>query len=57
VDSEDNVAQVETEFLARGRARVPLGSIPTVTGIFGLTAAQVALRILLGTSWPDTAVG
>lgn len=32
----------------RGRPRQTLGSLPTVTGIFGLTAANAALQILLG---------
>lgn len=31
----------------RGRARRPLGSLPTVTGIFGLTLAQMAIEFLL----------
>lgn len=36
----------------RGRARTPLGSLSTVTGIFGLTAATVVLRQLAGPCWP-----
>ncbi len=36
----------------RGRARRTLGSLPTITGIFGLTVANEALRILLGGSFP-----
>jgi tRNA A37 threonylcarbamoyladenosine dehydratase len=35
----------ETE-LERGRARNVLGSLPTLTGIFGLVAANLAIRIL-----------
>ena len=38
----------EKEFLERGRKRAVLGSLPTITGIFGLTAANAALAILLG---------
>ena len=45
----DNAAAVpEKEFLERGRKRAVLGSLPTITGIFGLTAANAALAILLG---------
>jgi tRNA threonylcarbamoyladenosine dehydratase len=36
------------EVVSRGRSRRPLGSLPTLTGIFGLTLANTALRILLG---------
>lgn len=32
----------------RGRARNTLGSLPTITGIFGLTAANVAIKMLIG---------
>lgn len=35
------------EFLERGRPRRVLGSLPTLTGIFGLVAANEALRRLL----------
>jgi tRNA A37 threonylcarbamoyladenosine dehydratase len=35
--------------LKRGRPRRPLGSLPTLTGIFGLTLAHRALEILLDT--------
>jgi tRNA A37 threonylcarbamoyladenosine dehydratase len=38
--------------LSRGRSRRPFGSLPTVTGIFGLTAANEALRVLLGDLFP-----
>lgn len=31
----------------RGRVRRPLGSLPTLTGIFGLTLAQMAIEFLL----------
>ena len=36
----------------RGRARSVLGSLPTLTGIFGLCCANEALRLLLGDAWP-----
>lgn len=36
----------EEEFYERGRKRTPLGSLPTLTGIFGLTAAHQAIRFL-----------
>ncbi|MCX7803804.1 MAG: tRNA threonylcarbamoyladenosine dehydratase [Planctomycetota bacterium] len=45
-------AATETEFLKRGRARRQLGSLPTLTGIFGLVAANEVLRILLGELFP-----
>jgi tRNA threonylcarbamoyladenosine dehydratase len=35
----------------RGRSRSPLGSLPTITGLFGLLAAHAALQLLLGGSW------
>lgn len=37
----------EPNLLARGRPRRTLGSLPTLTGIFGLTAANAALAMLL----------
>jgi len=45
-DEEENPSRNEQE-LDRGRTRRVLGSLPTVTGIFGLTAANVTLEILL----------
>lgn len=36
----------------QGRPRRVLGSLPTLTGIFGLTMAHEALRLLLGDLWP-----
>jgi tRNA A37 threonylcarbamoyladenosine dehydratase len=36
--------------IARGRARNTLGSLPTLTGIFGLTAANLALKMLIESS-------
>jgi tRNA A37 threonylcarbamoyladenosine dehydratase len=41
------------DLLQRGRQRRPLGSLPTLTGIFGLTAANAALRLLLGPLMPS----
>lgn len=37
----------ETPLLERGRARNTMGSMPTITGIFGLTAANEAIRLIL----------
>lgn len=52
VDAEgDTVADTE-ETYRRGRRRRPLGSLSTLTGIFGLTAANEALRIILGDAFP-----
>ena len=36
----------------QGRPRRVLGSLPTITGFFGLTMAHEALRLLLGGFWP-----
>lgn len=46
-DEDETDEESEGEALSRGRKRRALGSLPTVTGIFGLTAANEALRILL----------
>ncbi len=35
------------DFLVRGRARTPLGSLPTITGIFGLLAAHEAIMMVV----------
>jgi len=45
----------EEESVQRGRKRSVLGSLPTLTGIFGLTAANTALRLLVGEGFPGTA--
>jgi tRNA A37 threonylcarbamoyladenosine dehydratase len=45
-------AYAEADPLDRGRQRRTLASLPTLTGIFGLTAANVALRMLLKELWP-----
>lgn len=36
----------ETEYFEQGRRRAALGSLPTVTGIFGLTIANAAINLL-----------
>lgn len=45
------------EAYRRGRQRRPLGSLPTLTGIFGLMAANAALRIILGDRFPGESPG
>lgn len=40
--------------LERGRARNALGSLPTLTGLFGLTLAHEALRRLCGEAFPGS---
>jgi hypothetical protein len=42
---------------ARGRSRRPLGSLPTLTGIFGLTCAHAAIQTLLSSAPPPTTKG
>ncbi len=42
----------EEDSLHRGRKRSVLGSLPTLTGIFGLTAANTALKLLLAKDFP-----
>ncbi|PHR28754.1 MAG: tRNA threonylcarbamoyladenosine dehydratase [Desulfotalea sp.] len=42
----------ETPFSDRGRARNTLGSLPTITGIFGLTIANLAIFQLIKDSKP-----
>ncbi len=41
-------AHGEMPLLERGRIRNTLGSMPTITGIFGLTAANQAIKMLIG---------
>lgn len=36
----------ETEYFDKGRRRAALGSLPTITGIFGLTIANAAIQLL-----------
>ncbi len=45
-------AEADSGEYARGRPRRVLGSLPTMTAIFGLTVANVALRLLLGELFP-----
>jgi len=40
----------------RGRTRSTIGSLPTLTGIFGLTVANCALKMLLGDLFPGQKV-
>jgi tRNA A37 threonylcarbamoyladenosine dehydratase len=42
----------QEDFHSRGRQRNTLGSLPTLTGIFGLIAANTALQMLLGNAFP-----
>jgi tRNA threonylcarbamoyladenosine dehydratase len=43
----DDSGDTSEETLRRGRVRRTLGSLPTLTGIFGLTAANLAIQTLL----------
>jgi tRNA threonylcarbamoyladenosine dehydratase len=43
----DKAGDASEETLSRGRTRRTLGSLPTLTGIFGLTAANLAIQTLL----------
>ena len=38
----------EDHYYERGRTRNTLGSLPTITGIFGLTAANLAIKMIVG---------
>lgn len=49
---EDEARVGETPFADRGRARNVLGSLPTVTGIFGLTLANEAIMRLASSDGP-----
>jgi tRNA threonylcarbamoyladenosine dehydratase len=49
---KQNENESEEDTFARGRKRTTLGSLPTLTGIFGLTAANAALRLLLKHHFP-----
>jgi tRNA A37 threonylcarbamoyladenosine dehydratase len=44
--------EVAEEQPERGRARGVMGSLPTMTGVFGLVLANEALRLLLGDLFP-----
>ena len=48
---EPEAAEAAGEY-QRGRPRRALGSLPTLTGLFGLTLANLALELLLGDLWP-----
>jgi tRNA threonylcarbamoyladenosine dehydratase len=43
-----STAPDEKRLVDRGMPRNTLGSLPTITGIFGLTAANLAIRMLIG---------
>ncbi len=45
----------ESGDLVRGRRRRTMGSLPTLTGLFGLTLAHAAVDFLLGGQWDDEA--
>lgn len=47
-DADETPASASEETLLRGRTRRTLGSLPTVTGIFGLTAAHAAIEQIIG---------
>lgn len=51
-EEEDNPDRNEQE-MDRGRKRKVLGSLPTITGIFGLHIGHCALEMLLGGSFRD----
>jgi tRNA A37 threonylcarbamoyladenosine dehydratase len=44
---EDAVGQPQEDSYSRGRKRRTLGSLPTLTGIFGLAAANTAMQKIL----------
>jgi len=46
VQPMDDEEVVEKDFYERGRKRTPLGSLSTITGLFGLTAANEAIRLI-----------
>ena len=46
VQRPEDDENAERDFYERGRKRTPLGSLSTVTGIFGLTAASEAIRLI-----------
>jgi len=50
-DAISDTGDISEETLRRGRRRRTLGSLPTLTGIFGLTAANLAIRMLVGSHW------
>ena len=52
-DPESGPASTGPE--SRGRARAVLGSFSCLTGMFGLMAANEAMRLALGDAWPGNA--
>jgi tRNA A37 threonylcarbamoyladenosine dehydratase len=44
---EEERSDLNEQILDRGRRRRVLGSMPTVTGLFGLTLAQLAIEKLI----------
>ena len=56
-EEADEGAEDDLPPLKWGRTRRPLGSLSTMTGIFGLTAATAVLRRLAGPCWPASRVG
>ncbi len=50
-EARGGTGEAGEELHERGRSRSPLGSLPTITGLFGLLAAHTALHLLLGGSW------
>jgi tRNA A37 threonylcarbamoyladenosine dehydratase len=46
--TEEETAAYQAGEYSRGRPRRPIGSLPTITGIFGLTVAQTGMDMLLG---------
>jgi tRNA A37 threonylcarbamoyladenosine dehydratase len=49
---EPDEADLAESPTGRGRQRRTLPSLPTLTGIFGLTVANEAIRSLVGDAWP-----
>ncbi len=46
-EADDEPASASEQTLSRGRTRRALGSLPTLTGIFGLTAAHAAIEQII----------
>jgi tRNA threonylcarbamoyladenosine dehydratase len=54
--TDDSFVPPEAEDLPdRGRARVVMGSLPTITGIFGLTLANAVISYIVGEKFSDEA--
>ena len=54
VKQPEDDESTEKDFYERGRKRTPLGSLSTVTGMFGLMAAHEAITLILGDGRPAT---